>query len=124
MERSETFGGFVHDCRKSLGMALREFCRANGLDAGNFSKLERGKLPPPASRSKLEEYAHALRLEEGSDDWYRFFDLAAAEKGRIPDSLMADEKMVSSLPLVFRTLRGQKLDAETLDKLVEKIRKE
>lgn len=36
---------------------------------------------------------------------------------------MADEQLVRRLPLVFRTLRGQKVSEKDLDTLVEKIRK-
>ena len=36
---------------------------------------------------------------------------------------MADEDLVRRLPLVFRTLRGQKVGDAQLDALVDKIRK-
>lgn len=118
-----TFGAFFREMRARAGLSLREFCLTNGFDPGNVSKLERGLLPPPESREKLEGYVKALRLKKGSDDWYTFFDLAAAERGRIPGDVLSDEELVSKLPVLFRTLRGQRVDDEARDDLVERIRR-
>jgi len=117
------FGEFFRGLRASRGLSLRGFCLANGFDPGNISRLERGVLPPPESREKLETYAKALRLKKGSDDWYTFFDLAAAERGRIPEDVLSDVELVNRLPVLFRTLRGQRVDDEALDDLVERIRR-
>ena len=68
------------------------------------------------------EYAKALGLRKGSDDWYTFFDLAAADRGKIPSDVMEDEELVEKLPILFRTLRGQKVSKEKLNKLIDKIR--
>ena len=116
------FGRFFKAIRLKTGQSLRQFCLANGLDAGNTSKLERGKLPPPG-RAVLDKYAQMLGLKEGSSDWFTFFDLAAAEAGRIPDDLMDDEELAGKLPLVFRTLRGERLTEEQLRDLAERIRR-
>ena len=59
------FGRFFKAIRLKTGQSLRQFCLANGLDAGNTSKLERGKLPPPG-RAVLDKYAQMLGLKEGS----------------------------------------------------------
>ena len=117
------FGEFFRAMRAKRRLSLREFCLANGFDPGNLSRLERGLLPPPESREKLETYAKALRLKKGSDEWYTFFDLAAAERGRIPEDVLSDGELVSKLPVLFRTLRGQRVDDEALDDLVERIRR-
>jgi len=117
----ESFGTFFKKKRLALGMSLREFCLENGLDPGNLSKLERGRLVPP-QHDKLDEYARLLRISEGSDDWFQFFDLAAAEAGRIPKDILSDEQVAEKLPLLFRTLRGAKVPDEKLDELVKKVR--
>jgi hypothetical protein len=93
------------------------------VDPGNISRLERGLLPPPQGRETLEHYADLLKLEKASDEWYTFFDLAAAETGRIPPEILEDEAVVEKLPILFRTLRGQKVSDEQLDELVRKLRK-
>jgi len=119
---SNLFGQFFKKARIKLGMTLRQFCLENNLDPGNISKLERGILPPPTDADKLGKYARVLRIKEGSNDWYEFFDLAHASGGRIPEEILRDKHLVSKLPLVFRTLRGQKLTKDQLNKLAEKIR--
>lgn len=123
MSRTKGFGEFFKQRRMSLGKTLRRFCRENRVDPGNISRLERGLLAPPQGREVLEAYAKQLRLKKGSDDWYRFFDLAAAETGRIPSELLEDEQVVQKLPILFRTLRGQKVADDELDELVRKLRK-
>ena len=117
------FGEFFKQQRIALQKTLRQFCRDNDLDPGNMSRLERGLLPPPQGRETLESYAKLLKLKKGSDDWYTFFDLAAAETGRIPQELLDDEDIARKLPILFRTLRGQKVSDEQLDELVRTIRK-
>ena len=115
-----TFGAFFKRQRMALGLTLREFCQQNGLDAGNLSRLERGLMPPPQGE-KLTAYAETLGLEEASDEWYEFFDLAAAEKGRIPEDLKTEE-VLDKLPILFRTLRGQKVPDDKLDELVNLVK--
>lgn len=102
------FGEFFKAKRTALGKTLRQFCLDNDLDPGNISKLERGLFPPP-QHEKLEEYARLLGLKKGTDDWYQFFDLAAAEAGKIPQDILNDEKIAGKLPIFFRNLRGQKI---------------
>lgn len=116
------FGAFFREKRLALGVSLREFCLRHGLDPGNLSKLERGRLAPP-QHEKLDEYARLLGLTEGSDDWYQFFDLAAAEAGRIPADILNDQEVAEKLPILFRTLRGQRIPDEQLDELAEKLKR-
>ena len=120
---SDAFGAFFAKIRRErLGVSLREFCNEHGFDAGNISKLERGKLPPPRSREKLERYASALGLKEGSDEWLEFFDLAAASRGEVPPDIMREEEVVEQLPILFRTLRGESVPDEQLEELIRLIR--
>ena len=123
MPNTSRFGEYFKQRRIALRKTLRQFCRENGLDPGNISRLERGLLPPPQGRETLESYAKTLKLKKGSDSWYTFFDLAAAESGRIPQELLENEEILEKLPILFRTLRGQKVPDEQLDELVRIIRK-
>ncbi|MEK6776302.1 MAG: hypothetical protein AABY87_05400 [bacterium] len=123
MPTKVTFGEFFKQKRIGLKKTLRQFCAENKLDPGNISKLERGLLSPPQGSDKLEEYAGYLHIKKGSDDWYKFFDLARIEAGRIPEELLKDDAVVASLPILFRTLRGQKISEKKLDELVQLIRK-
>lgn len=122
MKTSGSFGEFFKAKRQELELTLREFCLKHKLDPGNLSRLERGLLPPPQDRKLLERYARFLEIQSASGDWYAFFDLAAASKGRIPDDILQDEEVVAKLPLVFRTLRGKRLTDKQLDELVKKVR--
>ena len=122
MSAFELFGKFFKKMRQGSGLTLRQFCLKHELDPGNMSKIERGRAAPPKSRELLEKYAAILDIEKDSEDWYNFFDLAAACSGRIPPDLM-DEDLIEKLPLVFRTLRGEKLTSKKLQDLAELIRK-
>ena len=66
MSSSQDFGEFFRDRRKALGLSQSEFCRRNGFDKGNISRLERGLVPPPQDPQLLESYAKALKLESGT----------------------------------------------------------
>lgn len=117
------FGAFFKELRIRRKMTLRQFCGEHGFDPGNISKLERGLLPAPQSTAKLTEYAKALRIRRGSDAWHEFFDLAMASRGKLPREILRKRDVVARLPLLFRTLRGQKVSKEKLDELVEMIRR-
>ena len=121
MKTSSVFGEFFKTKRQALGMTLREFCLKHALDPGNLSRLERGLLPPPQDHGRLAQYAKYLELKSGSDDWYTFFDLAAAAKGRLPEELLQDEALVAKLPLVFRTLRGNRITDQQLNTLAQRV---
>jgi len=123
MKAKPLFGEFFKQKRIGINFTLREFCRRFDFDPGNISKLERGMLPPPESKEKLEEYAHALGLKKGTDDWYQFFDFAAASKGVIPHELMEDEELVKSLPIIFRSFRSKRVSKKIVADLIEKLRK-
>ena len=119
----ENFASFFQALRKEHRITLRAFCEAAAADPGNVSRLERRAIPPPQDREILSRYAKALNLKEGSDEWYLFFDLAAADRGIIPQDIMDDAELVKELPAFFRTLRGQKPTETEMRKVIEKIRK-
>jgi transcriptional regulator with XRE-family HTH domain len=121
-EEMVKFGAYFKELRLKTGLTLREFCQKHGLDPGNLSRLERGLVPPPQGREKLGSYAEFLGLKKGSDEWYQFFDLASTEAGRIPEDVLSDEAVVAKLPLLFRTLRGQKVPEDKLNELIRQIR--
>ncbi len=108
MPTATRFGNFFRQRRQTLGLSLREFCRRNGFDPGNISRLERGLLTPPHSTEVLESYAKALKLEPESQEWHVFFDLAAVETGRIPHQMADNQAVLDKLPKTFRTWRDQR----------------
>lgn len=117
-----SFGEVFKEFRLRTGKTLRRFCEEAGLDAGNISKMERGKMAAPESDELLRRYAQHLQLVEGSADWHRLFDTAAAERGQLPKDLLDDNELVNKLPILFRSLRNMS-DNEDLRKLAEDVRR-
>ncbi|NOQ22898.1 MAG: helix-turn-helix domain-containing protein [Candidatus Aegiribacteria sp.] len=121
MSREGSFGSFLRKRRIEVGLSLRAFCKLAGEYAGNLSKIERGRLAPPDSVEKLEKYAKALGIT-GSDEIRDFLDLARISRGEIPEDILTKDELVNVLPLVFRTVRGQKVKDDDLEKLADLIR--
>ena len=117
------FGALLKRLRIERSLTLRAFCNQHGFDPGNYSRLERGLFNPPRDREKLEQYARALGLSPGEDDWLAFFDTAAASRGEIPEDLLSDEEVAKKLPILFRTLRAKPVSRDTLNELVDRIRR-
>ncbi|MDO9541809.1 MAG: helix-turn-helix transcriptional regulator [Kiritimatiellia bacterium] len=118
-----TFGPYLKNIRSQKRVTLRDFCKKADADPGNISKIERGVWPPPQDNDILERYAKALAIKEATDEWYRFFDYAAADRGIVPRDIMSDQDVVKMLPVFFRTMRGQKPTEKEMRELVAKIRK-
>lgn len=117
------FGEFARARRIQLGETLRHFCRRTGLDAAYISKIERGLLAPPQNVEKLEHYALGLGIEKGGSSWTEFMDLAATASGRLPQDLLDNENLMHCLPVFLRTMRNERVDEDSLDDLIEMIRK-
>lgn len=119
---ANTFAEFFKEKRMTLGLTLRQFCQKNGFDPGNISKLERGVFAAPQTEEKLEEYAKALKLKKGSDEWIGFFDLAAVSNRDLGMMKLKNESIIEKLPILFRTLDNKELTAEKLDQIIELIK--
>ena len=118
------YGEFVKERRIGKGIGLREFCKVIGVDASNWSKVERGLLSPPQDEERLRKIAEILDIEFGSDAWTEMKDLANIGAGIIPRDILSAEGMLRSLPIFFRTLRSDKPTSKELDELISMIRKE
>ena len=100
------FGKFIKELRTRKGVTLRAFCRLADLDPSNWSKVERGILPPPRSSKGLADIAGALLIEKGSEDWDRMFDLAAV--GQVPRDLLSSPASEERITVFFRAARSNK----------------
>ena len=116
------FALFLQSFRRRQQLPLRRFCERFDLDPGTYSKMERGLRPPPKSDQAQRKMAGQLGLEESSKAWRRFMDAAAASAGQVPRDILDDEALAAKLPILFRTIRGEKLTAEQLDKVAELMR--
>lgn len=117
------FGSFIKDIRYRRRTGLREFCLKHGHDPSNWSKMERGVLPPPKDEKILKKWAAQLDIEPESSEWIEFFDLAAVGAGRIPCYIMQEKELVSKLPVFFRVLSGKKPTARNLRNLLNLLKK-
>ncbi len=117
------FGEFIKEKRLNKKMSLRQFCRELDEDPSNWSKIERGVISAPQDEQKLTKIAHILEIQKDSDDWFKLFDIAKIDAGRIPDYLMSDREILQALPAFFRTVGSIKPKPEEIEKLIEIIRK-
>lgn len=116
------FGELVKKLRSEKRLGLREFCLGVGCDPSNWSKVERGILPPPQDNGVLKKVASVLGVAENSELWERLFDTAKIGAGRIPDYVLNDVELVKKLPLFFRTVSGKKPTRQELDNLAKALR--
>jgi len=116
------FGDTVRERRKELRLGLREFAQRAGMDPGNLSKIERGRLGAPQSDEILDRICEALEWRPGSDAANALKDQAAIENGQIPAAVLQDEVVMAKMPLLLRTLQNRQLEPEELDRLIELIR--
>ena len=118
------FGEFIKERRIKKRITLRVFSEALGYDPANYSRIERGLLMPPASTIKLAAFAKELGIALGSEEHREMVRLAALGRGDIPPAILADKAMLARLPVLFRTLEGEKVDGSMLDDLFEALRRE
>lgn len=121
----DTFGKYLKKIRLEKGFGLRRFAKLINILPSNLCHIEQGRQNPPQNKELLEKIAKALKLEEGSEEWNKLFDLAAA-----PGELAADIKayfnkpnMYQELPLMARTIKNKKLTRKEIAKLIEDIKK-
>jgi len=118
---NDTFGPLLKGLRLRAGFGLRRFAALIDMPAPNLSAIEHGRRNPPSDPAKLKELAVALGLEEGSEDWSRFFDAA-----RQQDSWPADVRHLAGrrvVPALLRTIDNRQLSDEEIAQLTEEIRR-
>lgn len=114
-----TFGEFIRRKRLEERYSLREFCKQLEIDASNWSKVERGKLPAPEDKEYLESIAKFLSIKKSSSEWNTMFDLASISRKKIPDDVYNDKEFVTMLPVFFRTVRGDKPTKKELESAIK-----
>jgi len=115
------FNETIKQYRINKRLTLRDFCSQVGLDASNWSKVERGINLPPGDIETLERIANFLGLskEEKSD----LFDLAAAARKEIPVDLVDDKILLEALPAFFRAARGHQLSPDKIQEFAQDVLK-
>ena len=119
-----TFNEFIKARRIAKRITLRAFSEQLGIDPSNYSRLERGVSQHPSSPEKLKPFCRLLDIAEESADYRELMRLAALGRGEIPPGILSDKAVLAKLPILFRTLEGDKLDEGVLDELFEVMKKE
>lgn len=115
------FGELVQKRRAELRLSLRDCAIRADMDAGNLSRIERGRVAPPQDPDILARLLEALELA-GTPLAQELIDVAAMQNGRIPRDILSNEEVMSALPVLLRTVNNKQLDGAHVEKLVDLIR--
>ena len=119
---SQDFGQLLRTWRLEAGYGLRQFAKVVGELPSNLSAIENGARAPWRNMEKLRGVAGALALDEGSENWDRFFIAARREDALPPD---IDRLLQRQLNVaLLRTVDEMQLSDEELAALVEGLRKQ
>ncbi|MCX7025322.1 MAG: helix-turn-helix transcriptional regulator [Spirochaetes bacterium] len=116
------FGEYIKGKRLELELSLREFSRRIVEDPSNWSKIERGVLPPVRDRAKLTKIAAVLDIGQDSDEWKKLQDFADIDTATIPDYIMNDHAALAALPAFFRTIGSLRPSREEIEELLSKLK--
>ena len=115
------FNETIKQYRINKRLTLRDFCSQVGLDASNWSKVERGINLPPGDIETLERVANFLGLSK--DEKTDLFDLAATARKEIPVDLTDNKILLEALPVFFRAARGHQLSPEKIREFAQDVLK-
>jgi transcriptional regulator with XRE-family HTH domain len=115
------FNETVKSLRLAKRLTLRDFCEQVGLDASNWSKVERAVNPPPGDVELLERLAEFFGMTGAKKQ--AFMDQAALQRREIPPDVADNELLQRALPAFFRAARGHELTEAELNNLAADIRK-
>ena len=118
----ETFGAYLRKLRLKEGFGLRSFAKKIGWLPSNFSNLENDKINPPRDENMLFKITKALKLSKNTEDWNKFFDLAANTPDKLPADIVKYVNEVELMPLMFRTVANKKLSKNQIKKLIDDIK--
>lgn len=112
------FGELFTELRARSEYTLRSFCKEMEMDAGNWSRVERGLSTPPVEDSFYAKIVKMFDLTKEKRD--ELVSLARAAK-ILPKELQETELM-EHMPVMLRKIDGQPLKDEEIEKLVAWIR--
>jgi len=120
-KKKNSFGVKLRNLRLDRSLSIRELCKTTGYDPSNWSKIERGVLPPPIRKNILIRWAKALGLVL-KDEIREFIDIAQLSQGIVPEDLQNDKNLIKTLPAFFRTIRNEKPSKEEIDELIKLLK--
>jgi transcriptional regulator with XRE-family HTH domain len=120
-DMESTFGDYVKARRLDLEIGLREFAERIGVEASNYSKIERGLKSAPTG-DRLIPYVKALEFEVGSKEHKLMDDMAHVANGHIPTTMLSDERLAGKLPLLFNGIANGAFSEEQIDEILATVR--
>ena len=121
LEGEIDFGVHIAAYRSRLRLTLRKFAEMANMDAGNLSRIERGKVSPPQEPEVLNRMAYALGLVPGTLYYQAFINAAHFSNGRLPPDILSDAEVMAKMPLFLCGLRSP-MTQEKMEKLMTIIR--
>ena len=118
----QKFGQKLKELRINRNLTLREMCKKVSYDPSNWSKIERGKIPPPSDKKILNKWAEALGLVNVME-LQKFISEAQVAQGLIPSDIMEEENIADYLPAFFRSIREKEMTKEDMEELIKLIKK-
>jgi transcriptional regulator with XRE-family HTH domain len=115
----QKFGQTLKELRLKKQLSLRDVCKETGYDPSNWSKIERGLIPPPDEKTMVK-WSRVLGLNKKTQR--EFIDEAKVAQGVIPEDILYDKDAIKCLPAFFRTLRNEKPTKEEIDNLIKLIK--
>lgn len=115
-----SFGQLLKEMRIDRQTTLRQCSAALGVDASNWSKLERNINPAPKDATVLNRWADFFLLQGPKRQ--TFFDLAALSRHELPSDIASNENILQALPAFFNVARGSAQDQTMLDQLIADLR--
>ena len=109
------FGELLAEYRKKANLTLRDFAGKIGYDPSNISKVERGRINPPAGGVILRKWGNAVGLKPGSLELEEF--IAKGLSVRIKKATLSDGEVEKLMPAFFRAVDNKNVDPETYEKL-------
>lgn len=114
------FGKNLKNIRIKKGFTLRKTCKLVKYDPSNWSKIERGIIPPPFDEKILRKWAKVLEIS----DIQEFIDQAMIARGVISRDILSQKNITRYLPVFYRTLRGSKPTNKEITRLIKLIEKQ
>ncbi|HAP54392.1 MAG TPA: hypothetical protein DCQ16_00115 [Spirochaetaceae bacterium] len=115
------FGDELRALRFSSGFSLRDFCKTAEEDPSNWSKIERGLMPPPVDHQRLKKIAAVLKVKK--EEINDFISKAEIAAGSIPKFVMTNDVLLDQLPAFLRTVDNIKPSEEDFRKIIDLLQR-
>ena len=116
-----SFSNTLKKLRLEKRYTLRQFCRIALMDPSNYSRVERGIAPPPPS-IQIKAWLKHLGVSPEDERYQLMLDRATVERGDLPRDVLTP-RFQSLLPVLFRTVRSDRLTEKQYTNLVKMLEK-